>query len=50
MLGVTPPKEVLSKFQDHEFGVPLEASEKLTVPPAVIDVVLALIEHVGGLF
>jgi hypothetical protein len=46
--GLTPPKDVLSKFHDHELGKPVEPSENVTEAPAVTVFVLVFIAQVGG--
>ena len=45
--GDTPPNDVLSKFQAQVSGTPVEPSENVTVPPAVIEVELAVIPQLG---
>ena len=50
VVGVTPPREVLSKFHDQLVGKPVDASVKITEPPAVIVLLLVFIAQVGGLF
>ena len=39
----------MSKFHDQLVGNPVDASEKITEPPAVIVLELTLIAHDGGL-
>ena len=48
VVGVTPPRLVLSKFQFHEEGEPVVPSVKFTLLPATTEVVEGVIEQTGG--